>query len=502
MAPVAARLGELLGAEVAAGAGGRRRRGRAPRPPRSAPGEVLLLENSRFEPGETENDPELAARAGARSPTSTSTTPSAPPTAPTRPPRGSPTCCPAYAGLLLEREVRELTAVRDDPARPLCRRARRRQGDRQDRRDRALPRDRRRDPDRRRDVLQLLPRPGHRDRRLAGRGGGGRARRRGARARRGLATASCVLPVDLVLGDARSTPTPSAASSTASRCPTGWMGLDIGPRTAARLRATRSAAAGTVFWNGPMGAFELEPFAAGTRAVAEAVAGGARRRRWSAAATPAPRSRSSGSPTRSTGCRPAAARRWSCWRARSCPGWRRCWTPGRAPRGGADGRTAADRRQLEDEQDDRRGRGLPRRASCRESAGWTASRWSSARRSRRWPRRSSARAGSAVSRSRPRTCTTRSPGAFTGEVSAPMLRRARRRRRSILGHSERRQLFGETDEALARKVPAALDAGLLPILCVGETEAERDARRDRGGAAPPARGRPRRGRRRPARPRS
>ena len=45
----------------------------------------------------------------------------------------------------------------------------------------------------------------------------------------------------------------------------------------------------------------------------------------------------------------------------------------------------------------------------------------------------------------------------------------------ILGHSERRQLFGETDEALARKVPAALAAGLEPILCVGETEEARDA---------------------------
>ena len=45
---------------------------------------------------------------------------------------------------------------------------------------------------------------------------------------------------------------------------------------------------------------------------------------------------------------------------------------------------------------------------------------------------------------------------------------------SIVGHSERRQLFCETDEALARKVPAALDAGLTPILCVGESESERD----------------------------
>ena len=49
------------------------------------------------------------------------------------------------------------------------------------------------------------------------------------------------------------------------------MGLDIGPRTAERY-AAEIAAAGTVFWNGPMGAFELAPFATGTRAIAEAVA--------------------------------------------------------------------------------------------------------------------------------------------------------------------------------------------------------------------------------------
>jgi triosephosphate isomerase len=64
-------------------------------------------------------------------------------------------------------------------------------------------------------------------------------------------------------------------------------------------------------------------------------------------------------------------------------------------------------------------------------------------------------------------------GAFTGEVSAPMLTELDVHG-VILGHSERRQLFGETDKALAQKVPAAMAAGLLPILCVGETEEERE----------------------------
>jgi triosephosphate isomerase (TIM) len=65
-------------------------------------------------------------------------------------------------------------------------------------------------------------------------------------------------------------------------------------------------------------------------------------------------------------------------------------------------------------------------------------------------------------------------GAFTGEVSAPMLVELDVHG-VVLGHSERRQLFAETDRALAEKVPAALDAGLKPILCVGETEDEREA---------------------------
>src|SRR5512138_3235646 len=67
-------------------------------------------------------------------------------------------------------------------------------------------------------------------------------------------------------------------------------------------------------------------------------------------------------------------------------------------------------------------------------------------------------------------------GAFTGEVSAAMLKDAGARH-CIVGHSERRQLFGETDESVAKKTRALLAAGILPIVCVGETLAEREAGR-------------------------
>lgn len=82
--------------------------------------------------------------------------------------------------------------------------------------------------------------------------------------------ATLQLPSDLVLAErfaADATPVPLDGIDV----PDGMMGLDIGPRTA-QAYADEIARAGTVFWNGPMGAFELEPFAAGTRAVAEAVA--------------------------------------------------------------------------------------------------------------------------------------------------------------------------------------------------------------------------------------
>jgi len=67
-------------------------------------------------------------------------------------------------------------------------------------------------------------------------------------------------------------------------------------------------------------------------------------------------------------------------------------------------------------------------------------------------------------------------GAFTGEISAPMLRELGVYG-AIVGHSERRQYFGDTDEAVAKRAAAALDAGLFVIACVGETEEERDGNR-------------------------
>lgn len=65
-------------------------------------------------------------------------------------------------------------------------------------------------------------------------------------------------------------------------------------------------------------------------------------------------------------------------------------------------------------------------------------------------------------------------GAFTGEISAPIAADAGARL-ALVGHSERRHVFGETSDETARKVAAAVEEGLTPVLCVGETLAERDA---------------------------
>jgi phosphoglycerate kinase len=267
MAPVAVRLGKLLGAEVtlAPAVVGSEAESLARQ---LGPGEVLMLENSRFEPGETSNDPELARRLAALADLYVNDAFGAAHRAHATT-EGVAHLLPAYAGLLLEREVRELTAVRDDPVRPLCVVL---GGAKVSDKIGAMER-----------FLEVA------DRMLVGGAmcfsffssqgvatGDSLVEEEGialaARVLERAERSSCelALPVDLVLGRELSADTERRQLDDVA-VPDGWMGLDIGPGTA-REYAAAIGGAGTVFWNGPMGVFELQPFAAGTRAVAEAVA--------------------------------------------------------------------------------------------------------------------------------------------------------------------------------------------------------------------------------------
>ena len=267
MRPVGERLTALLGTEVrqapAVVGGDVETMARG-----LGPGDVLLLENVRFEPGETENDPALAEALaeladlyvndafGAAHRAHAST-------------EGVARHLQGYAGLLLEREVTELTSVVESPRRPLVVVL-----------GGAKVSDKVGVIDR---FLEIA------DRILIGGAmcfsffraqgiatGDSLVEEEGvnlaAEALERAKSSSCelMLPVDLVLGE-RFDADAERRESDGVEVPDGWMGLDIGLRTAAAY-AEAIAAAGTVLWNGPMGAFELEPFAAGTRAVAEAVA--------------------------------------------------------------------------------------------------------------------------------------------------------------------------------------------------------------------------------------
>ena len=267
MAPVAKRLGELLDLEVtlADGVDGDPVRAQAES---LGAGELLLLENSRFETGETKNDPALAASLaelaelyvndafGAAHRAHAST-------------EGVANHLPGYAGLLLEREVRELTAVRDDPEPPLVVVF---GGAKVSDKIGAIER-----------FLEIA------DRILIGGAmcfafyralghetGDSLVEEQGVElAHRALRRSEHVhceleLPADIVIADDFDAGARREVVESED-IPEGWRGLDIGPLTAAAY-AEEIAEAGTVLWNGPMGAFELEPFAAGTRTVAKAVA--------------------------------------------------------------------------------------------------------------------------------------------------------------------------------------------------------------------------------------
>jgi phosphoglycerate kinase len=265
--PVSERLGDLIGERVyqapeVIGPGARR--GAA----RLEPGEILVLENTRWESGETKNDPHLAQQlaeladafvldafgSAHRAHASTA---------------GVAEYLPAYAGPLLEKEVTTLKGVIESPERPLVVVL-----------GGAKVTDKIALIDRFLDIADAL---------LIGGAmcfsffraqgiptGDSLVEEEGVElARKALEKAkgsSCklLLPVDLVAGREFDAATDTQAIE-GTETPEGWMGLDIGPNTAA-LYASEVRSAGTVFWNGPMGAFEMEPFAAGTRAVAEAVA--------------------------------------------------------------------------------------------------------------------------------------------------------------------------------------------------------------------------------------
>jgi phosphoglycerate kinase len=222
MAPVAARLHELIPDE-----------------------RIRVLENTRFHPGESQNDPEYARElaegndlyvndafgSAHRAHASTA---------------GVAHLLPAYAGLLLERELRELSRLVEDPARPFV----------------AIVGGAKVE-----DKIGVL-------RRLAELAdtvlvGGKLAAELAARAPlRG--TAEVLLPTDVVAASAFE-PDAEASVFAADGVPDGWLGLDIGPETRSRF-ASKVSEAETVFWNGPLGVFEWPRFAAGTKAMAEAVA--------------------------------------------------------------------------------------------------------------------------------------------------------------------------------------------------------------------------------------
>ncbi|HTA14475.1 MAG TPA: phosphoglycerate kinase [Solirubrobacteraceae bacterium] len=233
-------------------------------------GEILVLENVRFMPGETSNDPELARALaelgeiyvndafGAAHRAHAST-------------EGVAHLLPSAAGRLLEREVNTLGGILESPERPLVAViGGAKVADKIGVIDRFLTLA---------DAVIIggamcfpfLAAQGHAvGRSLCDADDVEHARRVLAQAAL-PGHARLELPNDLVIGE--------ELSESAKHCvldglevPEAWMGLDIGPATAARY-ASEVSLAGTVFWNGPMGAFELEPFAAGTRAVAEAVAG-------------------------------------------------------------------------------------------------------------------------------------------------------------------------------------------------------------------------------------
>jgi phosphoglycerate kinase len=259
LAPVAARVGELLGVDVPL----------APSLGDVPDGDVVMLENVRYEPGETKNDPELAQRYAALADAYVDDAFGAAHRAHASTVGVAALMERRAAGRLLQREVETLRGILEDPERPLVAivggaKVTDKIGVIKAFLDRA-------------DAILIggamcfpfFAAEGHSV-------GASLCEEEGIDPAREAITEAAkkdcdlLLPGDLVIGD-RFAEDAQRVELDGVDVPDGWMGLDIGVKTAARY-ARRIAGAGTVFWNGPMGAFELEPFAAGTRAVADAVA--------------------------------------------------------------------------------------------------------------------------------------------------------------------------------------------------------------------------------------
>jgi phosphoglycerate kinase len=261
--PVAERLGELIDAPVrlAPGVVGE---AVSRAVDELGDGDVLLLENVRYEPGETKNDPDLARSLASLADVYVDDAFGAAHRAHASTEGVARLVDERAAGLLLEREVSTLLGVLEDPARPLVSvLGGAKVSDKIAVIERFLETA---------DTIIIggamcfpfLAAQGHSV------GDSLCADEDVELAKRILSGAELRLPVDLVVGD-RFAADAQTRTIEGVDVPDGWMGLDIGPRTADAYGRV-IADAGTVFWNGPMGAFELEPFAAGTRAVAEAVA--------------------------------------------------------------------------------------------------------------------------------------------------------------------------------------------------------------------------------------
>jgi phosphoglycerate kinase len=268
LAPASARLSELLGAPVqqapaVVGDEVKQMAGAL------EPGGVLVLENTRWEPGETKNDDGLSAQLAELGDVFVGDAFGSAHRAHASTVGAAERMSAAVAGKLLEREVGVLEGLVRDPARPLVVvLGGAKVSDKIALIDRFLDMA---------DALLIGGAMAFSFFRAQGREtGNSLVEEQGVElARKALEKAkssNCriLLPLDIVAGKEFAADT-ERRDLDGSDVPEGWMGLDVGPQTV-EAYSKEIEGAGTIFWNGPMGAFEMEPFAAGTRGVAEAVA--------------------------------------------------------------------------------------------------------------------------------------------------------------------------------------------------------------------------------------